>query len=174
MRVLLDVNGMSQYNAGVRPEFQNSACGPTTAHVILNYLCKDEKIINKDVNEWYTTLGGTKIGLFQRRMIKNLRNVLGPNWKIDKCSLTEAIEQLRAGNPVAMKFDRYFTGQFFSKKKPLYSYHWVPLIGYEIKNDELHLIIHDNGGRNRESEVRSFCYEDNREVLSFVKIESMS
>ncbi|MEK4230527.1 C39 family peptidase [Solibacillus sp. FSL H8-0538] len=171
MRVLLNVNGMSQYSAEVRPEYQSSACGPTTAHVILNYLSQDEAIINKDVNEWYKTLGGTKIGLFKWRMIKNLRNALGPNWTIDSCSLTEAIEQLRIGNPVAMKFDNYFTLQFLSKIKPLFKYHWVPLIGYEIKDDELHLIIHDNGGRNRESQLRTFRYEDNRRVLSFVKIE---
>ncbi len=70
-----------------------------------------------------------------------------------------------------MKFDQYFTFQWFTKKKPAYKYHWVPLIGYEIKNDDLYLIFHDNGGRGRESEIRSIRYDDNRHVLSFVKIE---
>lgn len=171
MRVILNVNGMSQYSESVRPEFQNSACGPTTAHVILNYQCQDETIINKDVNEWYKKLGSTRLGLFKWRMIKNLRNLLGSKWTIDNCSITEAIEQLRSGNPVAMKFDSYFTMQFLSKHRPLFNYHWVPLIGYEIKDDELYLIIHDNGGRNRDSQIRSFRYDDNRRVLSFVKIE---
>lgn len=170
MRVLLNVNGMSQYSQNVRSEFQNSACGPTTAHVILNYLCKDDATINKDVNELYQILGGTKIGLFKWRMIRNLRKLLGDEWSIDACTLTEAIEQLRAGNPVAMRFDVYFSGQLFAKNKPLYKYHWVPLIGYEIKDDELYLIIHDNGGRNRDSQVRSFRYEDSRKILDFVKI----
>lgn len=172
MRVQLNVNGKSQYSSDIRPEFQNSACGPTTAQVILNYLNQENKnLVNKDINELYEYLGGTKIGLFKWRMIRNLRRLLGEQWCIEECTITEAIEQLRFGNPVAMKFDVYFTGQFFSKNKPLYKYHWVPLIGYEIKNNELYLMIHDNGGKNRESQVRSFKYDDNRKVLSYVKIE---
>lgn len=171
MRVLLDVNGMSQYNDTVRPEFRNSACGPTTAHVILNYLSQNHTVVKKDINELYELLGGTKIGLFKWRFIRKLREQLGEEFLIDECNLSEAIMQLKHGNPVAMKFDQYFTFQWFTNKKPLYKYHWVPLIGYEIKDDCLHLIIHDNGGRDRESKVRSICYDDNRHVLSFVKIE---
>lgn len=171
MRVLLNVNGMSQYSSDVRAEYQNSACGPTTAHVILNYVCKDEMIVTKDVNELYQFLGGTKIGLFKWRMVRNLRKLLGDCWCIEECTISDAIRQLRAGNPVAMKFDVYFTGQFLKQEKPLYKYHWVPLIGYEIKNDELYLTIHDNGARSRESQIRTFKYDENRKVLSFVKIE---
>ena len=172
MRVLLNVNGSSQYGSNVRPEYQNSACGPTTAHVILHYLCKDdETIASLDITALYKQLGGTKIGLFKWRMIRNLRRILGEGWIVEECTLTQAIEQLRAGNPVAMRFDVYFSGQFLSKYKPLYKYHWVPLIGYEIIDDELYLTIHDNGGRNRDSEIRTFKYDDNRKVLNFVKIE---
>ncbi|MER1958625.1 MAG: C39 family peptidase [Solibacillus sp.] len=172
MRVLLNVNGRSQYSADIRPELQNSACGPTTAHVILNYLSReDEKVVTKDINELYQLLGSTKIGLFKWRMIRNLRKLLGDDWCVEECTLTQAIEQLRAGNPVAMRFDVYFSGQLFSKNKPLYKYHWVPLIGYDVKDDELYLTIHDNGGRNRDSQVRTFKYDDNRKVLDFVKIE---
>ena len=171
MKVLLNVNGMSQYGEAVHPKFRNSACGPTTVYVILNYLCKDHITAKKDVNELYELLGGTKIGLFKWRFIKNLRTQLGPNFLIEECDLSEAITQLKHGNPVAMKFDQYFTFQWFTKKKPAYKYHWVPLIGYEIKDDGLYLIIHDNGGRYRESEIRSIRYDDSRHVLSFVKIE---
>lgn len=171
MRVLLNVNGRSQYSAEIRPEFQNSACGPTTAHVILTYLCqKNDAVLTHDINELYTLLGGTKIGLFKWRMIRNLRKLLGEDWCVEECTLTQAIEQLREGNPVAMRFDVYFSGQFLSKHKPLYNYHWVPLIGYEIKDSELYLTIHDNGGRNRDSQVRSFKYDDNRKVLNFIKV----
>ena len=53
MRVLLDVNGMSQYNDAIRPDFRNSACGPTTAHVILNYLSQNHTVGKKDINELY-------------------------------------------------------------------------------------------------------------------------
>lgn len=171
MRVLLDVQGMSQYSEYVRKDYQASACGPTTAHVILKHVCAEHQFAQKDINELYKFLGGTKIGLFKWRMISKLRKALGEGFNVAACTISEAIEQLRAGNPVAMKFDKYTTLQWFTKKKPLYSYHWVPLIGYEIKDDCLHLIIHDNGGKNRPSKVRTFCYEDNRHVLSFVKID---
>lgn len=171
MRVLLNVNGMSQYGEMIRPEFRNSACGPTTAHVILNYLCAHNEVAKKDINELYEILGSTKIGLFKWRLIKNLRAQLGENFLIEECDISVAITQLKHGNPVAMKFDQYFTFQWLTKRKPLYKYHWVPLIGYEIKDEELYLIIHDNGGKNRESQVHSIKYDDNRHVLSFVKIE---
>ena len=171
LRVMLDVIGMSQYNESVRPKYQNSACGPTTAHVILNHVCAHHAIAKKDVNDLYKLLGSTKIGLFKWRMIKNLRASLGPEFCIEGCTISEAVEQLRHGYPVAMKFDQYFTFQWFSKNKPLYKYHWVPLIGYEIKDGALFLIIHDNGGRNRDSQVRTFRYDENQKVVSFVKIE---
>lgn len=174
MKVLLNITGKSQYSADIRTEYQNSACGPTTAHVILNYLCQhDEKMPTHDINELYTLLGGTKIGLFKWRLIRNLRKLLGDDWCVEECTLTQAINQLREGNPVAMRFDVYFSWQFLSKNKALYKYHWVPLIGYEIKDGELFLLIHDNGGRNRDSQVRSFKYDDNRKVLNFVKIDPL-
>lgn len=166
MRVLLNVNGMSQYSEDVLPQYQASACGPTTAHVILQHFNKQA-----NVNELYKLLGSTKIGLFKWRMIRNLRKLLGEDYTVAECTVSEAIEQLRHGNPIAMKFDVYTSLQMFSTKKPLFKYHWVPLIGYDAREECLDLIIHDNGGRGRPSQIRQFCYDDNRHVLSFVKIE---
>lgn len=167
MRFMLNnIEGKSQYDASVHPNLQNSACGPTTVHVILQYFN-----IEKDVNVLYKQLGTTKIGLFKWRLIKRLRSMLGARFTIQSCSLAEALTQLEQEYPVALKFDQYFSWQWRSKKKPLFKYHWVPLIGYERKNGELYLIIHDNGGRGRDSQLRTFCYEDNKHVLSFVKIE---
>lgn len=166
MRVLLEIEGASQYDTSVQPSYQNSACGPTTLHVILKYFH-----INKETNDLYKQLGTTKIGLFQWRLIKRLRKLLGTSFTIESCSLAEALAQLEHGNPVALKFDQYFSLQWRSKNKPLFKYHWVPLIGYERKDGELYLIIHDNGGRNRNSQIRLFRYDDNKHVLSFVKVE---
>lgn len=168
MKVQLNVQGMSQYSQDVNPQFQNSACGPTTIFVILNYHAS-QQVAAKSINELYQLLGGTRIGLFTWRLIKNLRKLLGSNWHVSSCTLTESLKELEAGRPVAMKFDKYFTFQWYAK--PTFKYHWVPLIGYEIKDDELYLILHDNGGRNRESQIRKVRYADNYKVLSFVKIE---
>lgn len=168
MRVLLQVKGMSQYSNEIDQQLRNSACGPTTVYVILNYSLNDQQF-SENVNGLYKLLGGTKIGLFKWRLIKNLQSYLGPKWRVADCTLKEALQQLDKGNPVAMKFDKYFTWQW--NAKPTFKYHWVPLIGYEIKDDELYLIVHDNGGRNRESQIRTVRYADNEKVLSYVKIE---
>lgn len=169
MSVQLDIEGMSQYATEVNKKFQNSACGPTTVHVLLKYLFKDNVAKAYDVNQLYTLLGGTKIGLFQWRLIKNLQKLMGPSWNVSSCSLKEALQQLDTGRPVAMKFDSYFS--FKWREKPLFKYHWVPLIGYGTKEDKLYLIIHDNGGRQRDSQIRTVSYAENYKVLSFVKIE---
>ncbi len=168
LKVELNIEGMSQFDPSVNKNYQNSACGPTTVHIILNYLLNESHIV-KDVNELYEILGGTKIGLFKWRLIKNLQNYLGPDWIVEKCTLHEALRQLDHNRPVAMKFDRYFTLQWRAKSN--FKYHWVPLIGYEIKDDELFLILHDNGWKNRGSVKRTVRYSDNYKVLTFIKIE---
>ncbi|QCR33416.1 C39 family peptidase [Lysinibacillus sp. SGAir0095] len=166
MKVQLNVQGISQYNKDISPRYQNSACGPTTVFVILNYHNYQQA---KNINDLYKLLGGTKIGLFRWRLIKNLRKLLGPKWNVSRCTLAESLKELEAGRPVAMKFDKHFTFQWLAK--PTFNYHWVPLIGYLIQDDELYLILHDNGGRNRESQIRKVRFADNHKVLSFVKIE---
>ena len=168
MKVLLDLTGKSQYDSDVDARYQKSACGPTTINVILNYVRKNQDVPHKNINELYKLLGTTKIGLFKWRMIRNLKKLLGDNWRVEECTVNVALDELRAGRPVAMKFDKYFSFNWFAK--PMFRYHWVPLVGYEIRAGKLYLKIHDNGGRNRESKVRDVLYEENRDVLSFVKI----
>lgn len=165
MHYQIPLQGKSQYDASISPSYRNSACGPTTVHVILQYL----EIDTPSINQLYEMLGGTKIGLFKWRLIRNLRKLF-PSWDIRTCTLKEAIQEIDAGRPVAMRFDRYFSFQWRDKKSA-YAYHWVPLIGYEIQHDELSLIFHDNGGRKRTSEICTARYKDNEKVLSFVKIE---
>jgi len=164
MRQLLALRGASQYATSIVLSYRNSACGPTTIHVMLNYLNDSAP----SINELYRQLGGTKIGLFKWRLIHNLRR-LQPTWDIRTCSLKEALQEIDAGRPVAMRFDRYFSLQWWNKKST-FAYHWVPLIGYHIKNDALWLTFHDNGKPNRDSIIRQALYHDNEKVLSFVKI----
>ena len=142
MKTQLPVQGLSQYDSSIQTNLQASACGPVTAYVLLNYLTPNT---NSDTpNTLYDKLGGTRIGLFTHRFVRNMRKILGPNWQIEKCSLHTALHELKNGRPVALKFDKYFSLQW--NKKSTFAYHWVPLIGYEIVNDEVVLIIHDNGG----------------------------
>lgn len=170
-KIFLNVTGKSQYDPSINVKYRASACGPTTVHTILNFIQADHEIAQKNINELYKLLGGTKIGLFTWRMISNLRKLLGDNYTIKSCSIEEALNQLRCGYPVAMKFDKWFTFNWFTMKKPLYDYHWVPLIGFEYSHNELYLIFHDNGSRNNASQIRKVKYEDQKHVLRFVKIE---
>lgn len=167
MKVQLNLQGMSQFSNEVHPKYQRSACGPTTTYVILKYLLGDEQAPN--VNTLYKKLGTTKIGLFKWRMVKNLQKLLGPNWTVQKCSLKEALHELDEGRPVAMKFDRYFSFQW--RKRTSFKYHWTPLIGYEMEDDKLYLILHDNGWKNRDSVIRKVPYGMNAKVLTFIKIK---
>lgn len=164
MKALLNIEGKSQYSHEVDPRFQPTACGPTTANILLSYICHEKK----EINELYQVLGTSKIGTFKWQMVRNLQRLLGDDWLVADCTINEAMEELKNGRPVAMKVDKYTTFKWFSK--PPYRYHWVPVIGYEIRAGKLYLLFHDNGGRNRKSAIKEMAYEDYREFLSFVKI----
>jgi len=166
MRVQLKFEGFSQYHESINPKYQPSACGPVTAFTILRYWMPGAFSYN--ANQLYRLLGSTRVGLFTWRLKQKLSKLLGPTWKIDTCSIEEAKSELLKGRPVACKFDRYFTFHWFSTHE--FSYHWVPLVGFEENKNDLTLIFHDNGGRNRESRIREVSYKNNQDILTFVKI----
>lgn len=166
MKKWLDVKHKSQFSPDINKRFQASACGPVTAYLILNYYFPNRW---PSVNELYRQLGGTKIGLFTWRFIRNMQKLLGPEWSVSKCSIAEVKKQLDAGRPVAAKFDKWFTLKWRGHYS--FDYHWVPVIGYEMDGNHLMLIIHDNGGRNRPSKVHAIPYERNKEVLTFIRVE---
>ena len=170
MKIQLPVTGFSQYDHSVNVNYQASACGPVTAYVVLNYLLPNACPYKP--NDLYKTLGTTRIGLFTYRFLRNMRKILGPNWKVEKCTQHTALSELQNGRPVALKFDKYFSFQW--NKKFTFSYHWVPLIGYELENGELFLIIHDNGWRNRASKIRKISYAENSAILTFVQVAPKS
>jgi hypothetical protein len=166
----LNVNGKSQYDEDINESFRASACGPVTARVLMDQISPNA--CPYDVNKLYQLLGGTKIGLSKRRFICNMREVLGADWTVAECSIDEVIRQIDSGRPVAAKFDKWFSFRWRGSYE--FDYHWVPVIGYEKKNHDVELIIHDNGGRNRPSQVRHVSYLRDKPVLSFVKIELKS
>lgn len=168
MKVLIPFEGLSQYNDSIHKNIQTSSCGPVTVASILHYHEKSDL----GINELYRLLGTTRIGLFTWRLKKNFRRAGGDRYDIEITrSLKEVKEELQAGHPLAMKFDRYFSFRWFSK--PDYFYHWVPLVGFEEKPDDIILYFHDNGKRNRPSKIRTASYNHNRKVLTFVKIKPL-
>ena len=57
MRQQLALRGASQYEISIASSYRNSACGPTTIHVILKFLNESAP----SINELYKLLGGTKL-----------------------------------------------------------------------------------------------------------------
>ncbi len=167
MKIQLDINGKSQFSQDILPAYQPSACGPVTAFLLLQYHFPYSCPF--DTNELYKLLGSTKIGLLKWRFVRNMRKLLGAGWNISSCGIEEVKKQLLEGRPVAAKFDKWFTLKWRGSFE--FDYHWVPVIGFEVVDGELFLIIHDNGGRNRQSQIRHVSYNKNHSILSFVKIE---
>lgn len=159
--------GKSQYDEDIEQRFRSSACGPVTAFLMLTHHFPNNPSYN--VNELYRLLGGTRIGLFTWRFIKNMKKLLGNDWHVARCSINEVIQQLDAGRPVAAKFDKWFSLRWRGKYE--FNYHWVPVIGYEKSDNGVTLIIHDNGGVNRPSKLRRVSYKENKPVLTFIKME---
>ncbi|ANU23840.1 C39 family peptidase [Planococcus donghaensis] len=166
MKKLIDFQGLSQYDKSISKKYRPSACGPVTIAAILHHY----EELEIGMNQLYRLLGSTPFGLFTWRLVKNFRKINGGRFEVKKITTIEEVkEELLAGRPLAMKFDRYFTFHWFSK--PTYRYHWVPLIGFEEGANDVLLYIHDNGQKNRPSKMRTVSYQKNRKVLTFVKIK---
>ncbi|MDW0117556.1 hypothetical protein QTL97_11460 [Sporosarcina thermotolerans] len=159
--------GKSQYDNDIDVRFRPSACGPVTAYTILRY--HKNETTNDSIDHLYRLLGGTKIGLFKWRFVRRLRKLLGPEWIVVDCGIEGLKKEIDEGRPVAAKFDKWFSFHWFGKF--VFDYHWVPVIGFKETANGIMLIVHDNGGRNRDSRVREIAYESHKDILSFVKIE---
>lgn len=166
-KVILPVTGLSQWDAGIDERLRTSACGPTTIRTIFDYHGETDVAID----QLYRSLGTTRIGLFTWRLMRNFRRLSDGRLRAHRIrSVEEVKSELLAGRPLAMKFDRYFT--FRWRKKSVFAYHWVPLVGFEETEGDLLLYIHDNGGRNRPSRLQKVSYEANRSILTFIGIRT--
>ncbi len=170
MKTIFSFKGKSQYDHDIEQRFRSSACGPVTAFLMINHHFPNTS--QHSVNQLYRLLGGTRIGLFTWRFIKNIKKLLGKDWVIARCSIEEVIQQIDAGHPVAAKFDKWFSLRW--RGKYAFKYHWVPLIGYEISKNDITLLVHDNGGINRSSKLRQVSYKKNKAILTFIKIEPIA
>ncbi len=165
LKVLIPFNGQSQYAPEIKTQWQGSACGPVTAAAILQHYGEKEWT----ASELYRLLGATRIGLFTWRFVRKFAKLTSGRYDVHTIhSIDEVKKELIAGRPLAVKFDRWFSFHWFSK--PMFNYHWVPLVGFEEQDEDLILYIHDNGKRNRPSKLRAVSYHKNRKFLTFVKI----
>lgn len=166
MKKTIPLKRLSQFDASIKKRYRSSACGPVTAFTILKHYFPNHSM---HVNALYKHLGSTPIGLFTRRFIRNLSNMLGAEWIVETCSVDDMKKQIDKGNPIAAKFDKWFTWNWRGRYS--YDYHWVSVVGYEEKDNGLWLIVHDHGGKNRPSQLQTLPYAPNEPILTFVKIE---
>ncbi|MDS9472743.1 C39 family peptidase [Sporosarcina pasteurii] len=166
MRNILPLKKISQFDPDIHKRYRASACGPVTAYAILDYYFPNRF---QDINQLYKRLGGTAIGLFTWRFVRNLSKLLGDDWVVATCSIEEVKKQIDKGYPVAAKFDKWFRWKWRGRYS--FDYHWVPIVGYEESESGLMLFIHDNGGKNRPCQIRKVPYAPNRDILTFVKID---
>jgi len=165
MALIESFRGKSQYDPDIDPAQRNSACGPVTAYTMIGHLLGACPI---SVSELYRSFGGTRLGLSAGRFIKGASKMLGGGWIVSRCSLEELKEEIKAGRPVAAKFDKWFSFRWFGNYE--FAYHWVPIVGYTEEGGDTVLIVHDNGGRGRPSRIRRVSYARNRPILTFVRM----
>ena len=164
---MIHINAKSQYDTAVDERFRPSACGPTAVEAILHHYLQQPIAINY----LYHALGTTPIGLFTWRMIRRLKRLLGPHWSIQRMTIKKALTAIDAGEPIVLKFDRYFTPLFF--KKARYNYHWTVLVGYTIEQGRLQLFVQDLGTPSRDRRIEKIDYSDNAHALTFVHIKPL-
>ena len=169
MAKYIEVKGKSQYDKDIDSKYRPSACGPVTAFVLLRHYLPVEQ--TPSINELYRQLGGTRVGLSTGRFVRRLGRLLGDGWNVKVCNLQQALLQIDEGRPVAVKFDKWFNFKWHSRFS--FDYHWVVMVGYEYVEEHLHILVHDHGGRNSGSRVRSIPYEPNKQILTFIKMEPL-
>ncbi len=165
MKVLLPFRAMSQYADEIPEAIRSSACGPVTAAAILRH----HEGRSPTVQMLYKKLWTTRIGLSAFFLIRQLRKLTGSAYVIERVRSIEQVKQeLIAGRPLAVKFDRYFS--FRWRTSSAFAYHWTPLVGFEDKDGDVMLYIHDNGQKNRPSKLRAVSFLENQYVVSFIRI----
>lgn len=169
MPPIIPLTKISQFDAAIEQRYRASACGPVTAYALLDFHMPGQV---PSINTLYRQLGGTPIGLFTYRFIRNLQKFLGEDWRVEACSVIDMKRQIDEGQPVAAKFDKWFTFQWFRRFS--FDYHWVAIVGYEETEKMLLLYVDDHGGPNRPSVTRVVPYEPNRDILTFVQMTKTS
>lgn len=165
---MIHLHAKSQYDPSVDERYRPSACGPTAVEAILTYYTKTPIAIN----DLYRALGTTPIGLFTWRLKKRLSRLLGPSWHVRQITKQQALHAIDCGEPIALKFDRYFTPFFY--KKARYNYHWTVLVDYKIEDGRLKLFVQDLGTSTRGSRIEKIDYLANAHALTFIHIKPLA
>ncbi|MEB2301576.1 C39 family peptidase [Lysinibacillus xylanilyticus] len=173
----------SQYDPDVKSGYQNSACGPTTMAVILQYW-HDKKLKSKlqvwnsgyttkgaFINSMYANRGGTFYGMSVNGVRSGLENeAIARGYSATTSSFNNFYSyktEIDNNRPLAVKFD-----QWFSKWKPGakydYDYHWTPGLGYIYSSSSTMLRVQSLEAGS--TSVTDISYAKNSNIITMVSL----
>ncbi|POZ56243.1 hypothetical protein LYSIN_01026 [Lysinibacillus sphaericus] len=172
----------SQHDSDVKKIYRNSACGPTTIAVILQYWHDSNsktklQVYNAGyttkgafINSMYANRGGSAFGMSVSGVRSGLENeVIARGYAAVTSSFNNFSSyktEIDNSRPVAVKFDKYFT-LFEPNVDYDYDYHWTPGLGY-IYSSSGSLLRVQTLGTN--SYVRDINYATNSAIISMVSL----
>lgn len=173
----------SQYDSNVKSGYRNSACGPTTIAVILQYWHDSRgksklQVYNSGyttkgdfINSMYVNRGGSALGMSVSKVRSTglESEVLARGYS----ALTSTFNNFASykneidnNRPLAVKFDKYFT--FFEPNADYaYDYHWTPGLGYIYASTGTMLRVQTLGTN---SYIRDINYNVNSAIISMVSL----
>ncbi|GEK33802.1 hypothetical protein [Kurthia sibirica] len=159
---------LCQYDAAIQKNRRSSACGPTAVASIMAFYDGHYP----PIDELYQSLFCTAIGLSSTMLLRRAKQALGESWHSAKIGVVEMLSDLSFDLPVLAKFDRYSTLQFW--RRPYFAYHWVVVVGYELLEHTLHLIVEDLGTPNGASTLHRIPFRDNAHALTLIRLQPVS
>lgn len=170
----------SQYDSGINSLYRNSACGPTTMAVILQYWHDSRSKTNLNVynsgynsqgafvNYLYYYRGGRPIGMTVGGVSVNLNNEATARGYSSTSNsfnnFNSYITEIEAMRPVAIKFDTYFT-LFEPTADYAFNYHWTPGHGYVSSSSAKLLTVQT---LNSSQSIKNFDYTTNSPIITMV------
>ncbi|KEK10666.1 hypothetical protein EP18_16260 [Lysinibacillus sphaericus] len=177
---LLSSPTFSQYDTDVKSIYRNSACGPTTIAVILQYWHDSKsksklQVFNSGystkgafINSMYANRGGTSYGMSVNGVRSGLENeAIARGYSASSSSFNNFFSyktEIDNNRPLAVKFDKYFT-LFEPNADYAYDYHWTPGLGYIYASTGTMLRVQTLAPN---STIRDINYNVNSAIISMV------
>lgn len=173
--IILPLNRIWQRSPGI--EHPNSACGPASAAILINYFREREWIHLYDennvtlVNLLYDHIGTTLFGTSARRFCKSVASYLNRHdtnfrWIVQKqpaygryLAYCYAID---SGYPVVLRFTFNFSDEAFA------SHHYCVGIGYKNVNGKRLIATIDPDGGERNNSVHWIDWEKNEPYMKMI------
>lgn len=175
--VILPVERIWQRKEGI--QYPNSACGPTTAAMVTNYLIRENRLRYEEisssrlVNDLYREMGtmpwGTSSRRWRRRMNRFLNMYATENqWRVKQIRATHHfplyVESIQRQTPVILRFT------FNLAKNSFASHHYVVGVGYRMDEDGQFMAVLDPDGGKRNERVHWLKWSEHSKYMKLLYI----